>query len=178
MRIANQPGARDGADHIMVIDESSLQVLIERVNNTLDGLKKIEGRLDMMVQLQLTITTIQEQIKNLQTAQVRLFERADAARQELDDMRTDDLQPIRDDMVGNRRGLRVLGVVGSLVISVFLVLYSQWKPWQQDMERARIVRDEQISKYQFDIGQELRKDDNRLTVLEFRANNVDGKTSK
>lgn len=162
----------------MVIDESSLKVLIERVNNTLDGLKKIEGRLDMMVQLQLTITTIQEQIKNLQTAQVRLFERADTAKAELDDLRTDDLQPIRDDMIGNRRGLRVLGIVGTLVITVFIALYSQWKPWQEDMQKAKGIRDEQISRYQFDIGQELRKDDNRLTVLEFRANNVDGKTSK
>jgi hypothetical protein len=162
----------------MVIDDSNLQVLIERVNNTLDGLKKIEGRLDMMVQLQLTITMIQEQIKNLQTAQVRLFERADASKQELDDLRSDDLQPIRDDMIGNRRGLRVLGIVGSIVVTVFLALYSQWKPWQDDMQRAKGIRDEQITKYQFDIGQELRRDDNRLTVLEFRANNADGKASK
>jgi hypothetical protein len=46
------------------------------------------------------------------------------------------------------------------------------------MQKAKSQRDDQISKYQFDVGQELRKDDNRITVLEFRANNVDNKASK
>src|ERR1700731_4035126 len=125
-----------------MIDDTHIQVLIERVNNTLDGLKKIEGKLDMMVQLQVTITQIQEQIKNLQTAQARLFQKSDETGTDIEKLRSDDLQPLRDDMVGNRRAVRVIGIVGSIVVTVFLTLYAQWKPWQEDMQRAKSARDE------------------------------------
>jgi hypothetical protein len=161
-----------------MIDDTHIQVLIERVNNTLDGLKKIEGKLDNLFAMQLSLTQVQEQMKNVQSAQSRLFEKVDETGREIEKLRTEDMQPLRDEMIGNRRGLRVLGVVGSIVVAVAGALYSQYKPWQEDMAKAKGIRDEQISRYQFDIGQELRKDDNRLTVLEFRANNVDGKTSK
>lgn len=161
-----------------MIDDTHIQVLIERVNNTLDGLKKIEGKLDNLFALQLSLAQVQEQMKNVQSAQARLFEKVDETKSEIEAVRAEDIQPLRDDMIGNRRGLRVLGVVGSIVVMVAGALYSQYKPWQEDMQSAKNLRDEQIAKYQFDIGQELRKDDNRLTVLEFRANNIDGKTSK
>jgi hypothetical protein len=152
------------------MNEGKVEVLIERMNNYLDGMKRMEGQLSMLVTIQLAQQSMGEQIKTLQNGQEILFGKTK-------DINTD-LQPLRDEMVGNRRSLRVLSGIGAAVIAVAGTLYSQWKPWTDDMAHAKALRDEQIGKYQFDVGQELRKDDNRLTVLEFRANNVDNKGSK
>lgn len=161
-----------------MVSDASLQVLTERVNNYLDGQKRIEGQLAMLVQMQLSLASVQEQIKGLDNGQRRLFEKSDEVEMAFQELRTKEIQPLRDDMVGNRRGVRVLSAIGSLVIAAAGALYSQWKPWQADFDAARQRRDEQLAKFQFDVGTELRKDDNRLTVLEFRANNVDSKGSK
>lgn len=161
-----------------MVSDASLQVLTERVNNYLDGQKRIEGQLNMLVQMQLSLASVQEQIKGLDSGQRRLFEKSDEVETAIQTLRTEEIQPLRDDMVGNRRGMRVLSVVGGLVVAAAGTLYSQWKPWQADFDAAKQRRDEQLARFQFDIGTELRKDDNRLTVLEFRANNVDSKGSK
>lgn len=152
------------------MNEGKVEVLIERMNNYLDGMKRMEGQLSMLVTIQLAQQSMGEQIKTLQNGQEILFGKTKEI--------NTDLQPLRDEMVGNRRSLRVLGGIGAAVIAGAGALYSQWKPWTDDMARAKAIRDEQIARYQFDVGSELRKDDNRLTVLEFRANNVDNKGSK
>lgn len=141
------------------MNEGKVEVLIERMNNYLDGQKRIEGQLSMLVQIQLAQQSMSEQIKTLQSGQEVLFDKSGAIEQAI--------QPLRDDMVGNRRAVRVLSIVGGLVMTAFGIFYSQWHPWRDDLKQ-----------YQFDIGQELRHDDNRLTVLEFRANNIDNKASK
>lgn len=161
-----------------MVDDSKVQVLIERVNNSLDGQKKIEGKLELMMQMQLTLASQQEQIKSLQLGQTRLFEKSDDADERIEKLREEDITPLRDDMIGNRRAIRVLSVVGSLLLAVSGGVYSQWKPWQADIQAAKQARDDQLSKYSQDVGKELQQDDRRLTVLEFRANNVDNKTSK
>jgi hypothetical protein len=153
-----------------MVTDASLNVLVERMNNYLDGQKRIEGQLSMLVQIQLAQQSMSEQIKTLQNGQEVLFDKSSKINEAI--------QPLRDEMVGNRRSVRVLSIIGSLVVAAAGGLYSQWKPWQEDMQKAKSQRDDQISKYQFDVGQELRKDDNRITVLEFRANNVDNKASK
>lgn len=152
------------------MNDAEIKVLVERMNNYLDGQKRIEGQLSMLVQLQLAQESMREQIKTLQNAQDVLFDKSSDTEKKL--------QPLRDDMVGNRRALRAISVIGGLVISVAGVLYSQWKPWMDDIAKAKAARDEQLTKWQFDVGTDLRRDDNRLTVLEFRANNVDQKGSK
>jgi hypothetical protein len=160
------------------MNDAEVKVLVERMNNYLDGQKRIEGQLAMLVQMQLSLASVQEQIKGLDNGQRRLFEKSDEVDDAIQKLRDKEIQPLRDDMVGNRRALRVLGGVGAMVVAAAGGLYSQWKPWQADFDAARQRRDEQLAKYQFDVGNELRKDDNRLTVLEFRANNVDSKGSK
>lgn len=152
------------------MNEGKVEVLIERMNNYLDGMKRMEGQLSMLVQIQLAQQSMGEQIKTLQSGQEVLFDKSGAIEKAI--------QPLRDDMVGNRRAVRVLSIVSSLVMAASGIFYSQWKPWADDMQKAKGQRDDQIAKFQFDIGQELRRDDNRLTVLEFRANNIDNKASK
>ncbi|WP_321814571.1 MULTISPECIES: hypothetical protein [unclassified Paraburkholderia] len=162
----------------MVVTDSTLAMLLERVNNSLDGQQKIEGKLELMMQMQLTLASQQEQIKSLQVGQQRLFEKSDDVDDRIDELREEDIKPLRDDMIGNRRAIRVLGVVGSLIVAASGTLYSQWRPWQSDLQAARQARDDQLAKYSQDVGKELQSDDRRLTVLEFRANNVDSKSSK
>lgn len=161
-----------------MVDDSNLQVLIERVNNSLDGQKKIEGKLDLMVSMQLTMAAMQEQMKGLEQGQRRLFTKTDDTDDQIKELKEKDIGPLHDEMVGNKRSVRVLGVIGSIILGLAGVLYSQWKPWNADIQAAKQFRDEQFAKYSQDIGRELQSDDRRLTVLEFRANNVDGKASK
>ncbi|CAM2155399.1 conserved hypothetical protein [Paraburkholderia tropica] len=162
----------------MVVTDSTLAMLLERVNNSLDGQQKIEGKLELMMQMQLTLASQQEQIKSLQVGQERLFEKSDVTEDRIDKLREEDITPLRDDMIGNRRAIRVLGIVGSLIFTAAGALYSQWRPWQADIQAARQARDEQLAKYSQDVGKELQSDDRRLTVLEFRANNLDQKGAK
>lgn len=161
-----------------MVDDSKVQVLIERVNNSLDGQKKIEGKLDLMVNMQLTIAAMQEQMKSFERGQARLFTKSDEFEEVVEKIRTDDIGPLRDDMIGNKRALRVLAIVGGLVLSAAGALYSQWKPWQVDFQAAKQARDDQMARYSQDVGKELQSNDRRLTVLEFRANNTDGKVTK
>jgi hypothetical protein len=152
------------------VNDAEVKVLIERMNNYLDGQKRIEGQLSMLVQMQLAQESMREQIKTLQNGQEVLFGQSSKIDEKL--------QPLRDHMVGNRRGVRMLTWIGGLVVAASGTLYAQWKPWTEDIAKAKQIRDEQLSKFQFDVGTELRRDDNRLTVLEFRANNVDSKGNK
>ncbi|GJH31451.1 hypothetical protein CBA19CS91_01860 [Paraburkholderia hospita] len=160
------------------MNDAEVKVLVERMNNYLDGQKRIEGQLAMLVQMQLSLASIQEQIKGLDSGQRRLFEKSDEVDAAMKELRENDIQPLRDDMIGNRRAVRAISLVGSIVVTVAGILYSQWKPWAADFEAARQKRDEQMAKFQYDVGTELRRDDNRLTVLEFRANNLDQKATK
>lgn len=160
------------------MNDAEVKVLVERMNNYLDGQKRIEGQLAMLVQMQLSLASIQEQIKGLDSGQRRLFEKSDEVETAMQKLRDEDIQPLRDDMIGNRRGMRVMSLVGSIVVGIAGVLYSQWKPWAADFETARQKRDEQMAKFQYDVGTELRRDDNRLTVMEFRLNNLDQKATK
>ncbi|MBN3853838.1 hypothetical protein G3N59_10650 [Paraburkholderia sp. Ac-20340] len=162
----------------MVVTDSTLAMLLERVNNSLDGQQKIEGKLELMMQMQLTLASQQEQIKSLQVGQQRLFEKSDDADDRFDKLREEDITPLRDDMIGNRRAIRVLGIVGSLIFAASGTLYSQWRPWQTDLQAAKQARDDQLAKYSQDVGKELQSNDRRLTVLEFRANNLDQKGAK
>lgn len=152
------------------MNDAELKVLVERMNANLDWQKRMDGKMDTIVQLQLTLASQQEQINGLKHGQERLFEKSDEFQ--------DALKPLRDEMVGSRRAVRVIATVGSLLLAVSGAVYSQWKPWAEDIARAKATRDEQLSKYQYDVGSELRRADNRLTVLEFRANNADQKGAK
>lgn len=142
-----------------MVNDAEVKVLIDRMNTNLDWQKRIEGKLDTMVQLQLTLASQQEQINGLKSGQQRLFEKSDEIETSL--------QPLRDDMVGNRRAVRVMAAIGSAVMAVAGFLYTQYKPWSQDIADATR-----------EVQKDLRADDNRLTVLEFRANNIDQKASK
>lgn len=142
-----------------MVNDAELKVLVERMNVNLDWQKRIDGKLDTMVQLQLTLASQQEQINGLKSGQQRLFDKSDEIETAL--------QPLRDDMVGNRRGIRIVSAIGSIVVIVAGALYTQYKPWAQDIADATR-----------DVSKDLRVDDNRLTVLEFRVNNLDAKGNR
>lgn len=172
-----------------MVNDADVKVLLERMNANLDWQKRMDGKMDTIVQLQLTLASQQEQIRSLEGGQRRLFEKSDEVDDAFQKLRSTDIQPLRDDMIGNKRAVRVIGAVGTIVIGLSGALYTQWKPWAADLTtvqntfdekiaHAKEARDAQLSKYQFDVGSELRRDDNRLTVLEFRVNNIDQKASK
>jgi hypothetical protein len=160
------------------MNDAEIKVLVERMNNYLDGQKRIEGQLSMLVQMQLSLASQQEQINGLKTGQERLFERTDDAAGTLEMIRTKEIQPLRDEVMGSRRAVRIIAAVCSVLLAGSGAVYSQWKPWADDLAKAKAARDDQLAKYQYDVGNELRRTDNRLTVLEFRANNADQKGAK
>lgn len=160
------------------MNDAELKVLVERMNNYLDGQKRIEGQLSMLVQMQLSLASQQEQINGLKTGQERLFERTDDAAGTLEMIRTKEIQPLRDEVMGSRRAVRIIAALCSVLLAGSGAVYSQWRPWADDIAKAKAIHDDQFAKYQYDVGSELRRADNRLTVLEFRANNADQKGAK
>lgn len=160
------------------MDDANYKVLIERVNNSIDGQKKIEGKLDLIVQMQLTIAALQEQVRSLQSGQQRLFDKSDVVDKRFEEMREQEIMPLRDEMVGNRRSIRVASALGGVILTIMGGAYAQWKPWQGDVQGERDARESQFARYSQDVGKELQSNDRRLTVLEFRANNVDQRGSK
>ncbi|VVE00832.1 hypothetical protein PIN31115_02094 [Pandoraea iniqua] len=152
------------------MNDAELKVLVERMNQNLDWQKRMDGKMETILQLQLALARQQEQIDTLNKGQERLFEKSDEFQ--------DALKPLRDEVMGGRRAIRVLASVGTVLLAVSTAVYSQWHPWTEDIAKAKATRDEQIAKYQYDVGSELRRADNRLTVLEFRANNADQKGAR
>lgn len=160
---------------------TEFNVLVERMNQSLDWQRRMDGKMETILQLQLALARQQEQIDTLNKGQARLFEKSDefqGALVEKSDEFHDALKPLRDEVIGNKRAVRVLAAIGSVLLAGSTTVYSQWKPWADDIAKAKAARDEQLAKYQYDVGVELRRTDNRLTVLEFRANNADQKGSK
>lgn len=152
------------------MNDAEFRVLVERINQNLDWQKRMDGKMETILQLQLALARQQEQIDTLNKGQERLFEKSD----ELQDA----LKPLRDEVIGNRRAVRILAAIGSVLLAGSTTVYSQWRPWADDIAKAKATRDDQLAKYQYDVGVELRRADNRLTVLEFRANNADQKGAK
>jgi hypothetical protein len=152
------------------MNDAEFRVLAERINQNLDWQKRMDGKMETILQLQLALARQQEQIDTLNKGQEVLFEKSD----ELQDA----LKPLRDEVIGNRRAVRILAAIGSVLLAGSTTVYSQWRPWADDIAKAKAARDDQIAKYQYDVGSELRRADNRLTVLEFRANNADQKGAK
>lgn len=157
--------------------EDSIRVLGERVSNILSGQKDLKESIDRVFEslaslqaVQITTARQSEQILSLQKEQAEFGARLSGL--------ITAMQPLRDEMAGNRRASRIASCLSLIVPATLGVFFSQWHPWIDDIQKAKDARDVIQRQYQFDIGQELRRDDNRLTVLEFRANNVDGKVSK
>lgn len=152
------------------MNDAEFRVLAERINQNLDWQKRMDGKMETILQLQLALARQQEQIDTLNKGQEALFEKSDKLQ--------DALKPLRDEVIGNRRAVRILAAIGSVLLAGSTTVYSQWRPWADDIAKAKAARDDQIAKYQYDVGSELRRADNRLTVLEFRANNADQKGAK
>ena len=161
-----------------MVDEAKVSALVERMNSYLDRLGRMEGQLQTLVAMQLTLASQGSQLETLKSNQSRLFQKSDDVEKEIRELMQDEIMPLRDDMIGNKREIKVLGIVGSLIIAASGTLYSAWRPWQGDLQRAKEMRDEQITKYSQDVGKELQTHDRRLTVLEFRANNIDHKSDQ
>ncbi|WP_414446868.1 hypothetical protein AB4851_08800 [Burkholderia sp. 22PA0099] len=161
-----------------MIDDGKVGVLVERMNNYLDRQARMEGQLQILVQMQLTLAQQGTQIETIQNNQSRLFKKSDEVEKEIALLKEKEITPLRDDMIGNKRAIKVLSGVGSLIVAASGLLYSQWRPWQADLQAAKEARDAQITKYSQDVGHDLQAHDRRLTVLEFRANNVDHRSDK
>ncbi|MGS1019756.1 phage portal protein [Burkholderia glumae] len=88
------------------------------------------------------------------------------------------LEPIKVEIAGARRAWKWVGGLGSLAFLVAGGLYSQWHPWADDIAKAKEARDAQLARWQDKAATDQQSNDRRLTVLEFRVGNVDGKANK
>ncbi|MGS1033321.1 hypothetical protein [Burkholderia glumae] len=89
-----------------------------------------------------------------------------------------ELEPIKVEIAGARRAWKWVGGLGSLAFLVAGGLYSQWHPWADDIAKAKEARDAQLARWQDKAATDQQSNDRRLTVLEFRVGNVDGKANK
>jgi hypothetical protein len=153
-----------------MVSDAALQVLAERVSTALDDIKEMKGKVDAMHIVNNRVAAVERDVINVdRKAEVALTKTDTAA---------EAISKIREDVNGNKKAWKWVSSLSAVAFMVAGGIYSQWHPWMDDINRAKTARDESLSHYQADIGAEMRKTDNRLTVLEFRANNIDSKGSK
>ncbi|WP_175158494.1 hypothetical protein [Paraburkholderia fynbosensis] len=153
-----------------MVSDVSVQVLSERVTAVLDDIKEMKGKVDAMHVVSIRLAGVERDVVSVdRKAEVALSKTDSAA---------DAISKIREDVNGTKKAWKWMGGLSMVGFAAVGGVYSQWHPWMDDINRAKAVRDESLSHYQADVGAEMRKTDNRLTVLEFRANNVDSKGSK
>lgn len=167
------------------MDDSKLDVLAERLSTALDDLKEMKGKVDAMHVIGQRVSILEKDVVAIDRKVDIALQKSDAMDNLFMTMKEDVIQPLKDEMTRNKSEIssnrKWWRTVGALVLAIpALTAWAglTWKPWQADFDSAKAKRDEQITKYQQDIGRELQSNDRRLTVLEFRANNLDGKGAK
>lgn len=161
-----------------MVSDASIQVLAERVSAAMDDIKEMKGKVDAMHLVSNQIAGLERDVISVDRKAEVALTKTDNISRAIEELRQNELQPLKIDASAARKSWRVWGSVSTVGFGLLGVVYSQWHPWMDDINRAKAARDESLSHYQADIGAEMRKTDNRLTVLEFRANNADGKGSK
>lgn len=153
-----------------MVSDASIQVLAERVSAAMDDIKEMKGKVDAMHVVNTRLAGVERDVISIdRKAEVALTKT---------DRQADELSQIREDVNGTKKAWKWVSGLSATAFAAAGIVYSQWHPWMDDIARAKQARDDQLTKYSQDIGKELQNDDRRLTVLEFRANNVDNKTSK
>lgn len=178
------------------MDESKLDVLAERLSAALDDLKEMKGKVDAMHVIGQRLSIVEKDVLAIDRKVDIALQKSDAMDNLFMTLKEDIIQPIRNDIranksdidkelainkseiASNRKWWRTIGALALAVPALTAWAGLTWKPWQVDFEAAKAKRDMEIKLYQQDIGKELQSNDRRLTVLEFRANNADGKGSK
>jgi hypothetical protein len=161
-----------------MVSDVSVQVLSERVSAVLDDIKEMKGKVDAMHVVNSRLAGVERDVVSVDRKAEVALSKTDNISKAIEDLRRDELEPLKINASAARKSWRLWGSVSTAGFAVLGVVYSQWHPWMDDIQRAKAARDESLSHYQADVGAEMRKTDNRLTVLEFRANNVDSKGSK
>ncbi|KKB61554.1 hypothetical protein WM40_22720 [Robbsia andropogonis] len=151
-------------------DEAKVDVLIERMNAYMDDQKEMKGQILQMMQMQLTLASISEQLSQIKDQNSRLFKKSDLAQ--------DRIIALEQEVAGNKKAWRTIMILAPAIPVLITAIGLKWQPWMDAVNAAKSARDEQLQKYSQDVGAELRRDDNRITVLEFRMNNLDGNKSK
>ncbi|WP_429497241.1 hypothetical protein ACQUFY_11905 [Robbsia andropogonis] len=151
-------------------DEAKVDVLIERMNAYMDDQKEMKGQILQMMQMQLTLASISEQLSQIKDQNSRLFKKSDLAQ--------DRIIALEQEVAGNKKAWRTIMILAPAIPVLITAIGLKWQPWMDAVNAAKSARDEQLQKYSQDLGAELRRDDNRITVLEFRMNNLDGNKSK
>lgn len=178
------------------MDDSKLDVLAERLSAALDDLKEMKGKVDAMHIISTRLAGLEKDVVAVDRKVDVALRKSDAMDNLFLTMKDDVIQPIkeeiteiRSDTTNNRKWWRTIGAITVAIPALTAWAGFQWKPWQGDIDSgvkkvqdqfdvARAKRDDQMAKYSQDVGHELQSNDRRLTVLEFRANNVDGKGAK
>ncbi|WP_429498965.1 hypothetical protein ACQUFY_06730 [Robbsia andropogonis] len=151
-------------------DEAKVDVLIERMNAYMDDQKEMKGQILQMMQMQLTLASISEQLSQIKDQNSRLFKKSDSAQ--------DRIIALEQEVAGNKKAWRTIMILAPAIPVLITAIGLKWRPWMDAVNAAKSARDEQLQKYSQDVGAELRRDDKRMTVLEFRMNNLDGNKSK
>lgn len=161
-----------------MVSDQSIQVLAERVSAAMDDIKEMKGKVDAMHIVSNRLSGVERDVISIDRKADVALAKTDRMDDTISKMRSEDLEPIKVEIAGARRAWKWVSALGTGAFLIAGGIYSQWHPWMDDLNKAKAARDEQLSKYQYDVGTELRRDDNRLTVLEFRANNIDQKATK
>lgn len=179
-----------------MVDDSKLDVLAERLSAALDDLKEMKGKVDAMHVIGQRLSIVEKDVLAIDRKVDIALQKSDAMDNLFMTLKEDVIQPIRNDIranksdvdtalalnaseiASNRKWWRTIGALALAIPALTAWAGLTWKPWQTDFDAAKAKRDAELKQYQQDVGKELQSNDRRLTVLEFRANNIDGKGAK
>ncbi|WP_186169782.1 hypothetical protein [Burkholderia gladioli] len=153
-----------------MVSDASIQVLAERVSGVVDDIKEMKGKVDAM-------HIVNTRVANLERDVVAVDHKAEIALQKTDKL-DEALNPIKIEIAGAKRAWKWVGGLCTGAFTLAGLFYTQWHPWADDIAKAKDARDAQMAHWQDRAAVDQQSNDRRLTVLEFRANNVDGKKSK
>ncbi|MGS0976228.1 hypothetical protein [Burkholderia glumae] len=164
-------------DESMVSGES-IAVLVERISGVVDDIKEMKGKVDAMHVVHTRVANLERDVIAVDREAEVALDKTDRIDEVIADLRKDELEPIKVEIAGARRAWKWVGGLGSLAFLVAGGLYSQWHPWADDIAKAKEARDAQLARWQDKAATDQQSNDRRLTVLEFRVGNVDGKANK
>ncbi|WP_186216073.1 hypothetical protein [Burkholderia gladioli] len=164
-------------DESMVSGES-IAVLVERISGVVDDIKEMKGKVDAMHVVHTRVANLERDVVAVDRKADVALGKTDRIDDALDELRKVELEPIKVEIAGARRAWKWVASLGSLLFLAAGGLYSQWHPWADDIAKAKDARDAQLARWQDKAASDQQSNDRRLTVLEFRVGNVDGKTNK
>jgi hypothetical protein len=156
------------------VTDASILVLATEVKGIVSDISEIKSSLKILPDMLVRIGGIEKDV-------AAADQKSDSALQKIDAAETA-ISNIRENVGSSNKTWKVLGGLSVAFSTMFSggvgIFLMQWHPWIEDINRAKDIRTVEIGALKDSLAKQQNQTDSRLAVLEFRANNLDGKASR